>query len=412
MKNISLIKSIKSGGIDKVAIDKKTKVGIIGAGFVTTFHIDALRRLGFVDIVALCDTNREAAEKKAREFCVPRVYTSYEDLIGDPDIQVIHNCAPNNLHFEINAKAINQGKHVFSEKPLGMNRQEAHQMLELAKKHGIVHGVNFNYRMYPLVQDMKRRVLNGEIGEVRLVYGSYLQDWLFYDTDYNWRIEVEIGGETRAVGDIGSHWCDLLQTITGLKIVKVFADFATVIPVRKKSKTVETFTKVKGMTSYEERKVYNEDWAVVILQLENGAKGVFYVSQVSAGRKCYLNIEIAGSEKTFYWNQEAGDQMWVGYRDQPNCIIIRDPEYLSEGAKQYAVSPGGHPEGWLDTFRNNIRAFYTFLIEGKNIEIEKPDFATFYDGYDIACIVDAIVESAKTGRWVEIKREPLFDSIY
>lgn len=386
---------------------EKVGAGVIGGGFVGTFHIDALRRLGFVEIVALCDVDQEAAERKAREFCIPRVYTSYEDLINDPDIQVVHNCAPNNLHFAINTKAISQGKHVFSEKPLGMNAQEAYQMLGLVRKHGVVHGVNFNYRMYPLVQDMKRRVLSGELGEIRLVYGSYLQDWLFYETDYNWRVEVEIGGATRAVGDIGSHWCDLAQTITGLKIMEVFADFATVIPIRKKSRAVETFSVVGELTSYEEREVRNEDWATVVLRFENGARGAFYVSQVSAGRKCYFNIEVAGAKKTFYWNQEIGDQMWIGYRDQPNCIVTRDPVQLFEGARRYAMSPGGHPEGWLDTFRNSLWAFYSFVVERKSIEEERPDFATFYDGYDIACVVDAIVESAKTGRWVEVKREPV-----
>lgn len=347
------------------------------------------------------------AEKKAREFCIPRVYTSYKDLIHDPDIRTIHNCAPNNLHFEINMGAINCGKHVFSEKPLGMNAQEAYAMLQFAREKNIVHGVNFNYRMYPLVQDMKRRVQNGELGKIRLVYGSHLQDWLFYDTDYNWRIETDIGGKTRAVGDIGSHWCDLAQTVTGLKITRVFADFATVIPIRRKSSVVETFAKSGEADAYEERKVCNEDWAVVIFHLENGARGAFYVSQVSAGRKCHFNIEIAGSEKTFYWNQEMGDQMWVGYRDHPNCVVMRDPTQSSEGAKGYAMAPGGHPEGWLDTFRNTIRAFYSFIVEEKNIETGKPDFATFYDGYDIACVVDAIVESVETGSWVEVKRKPV-----
>lgn len=383
------------------------KVGIIGGGFVGAFHIDALRRLGFIEIVALCEANLDLAEQKARQFCIPQVYTSYEELIDDPDIQVIHNCTPNNLHFEINTRAINCGKHVFSEKPLGMDAREAYTMLQLARRKNIVHGLNFNYRMYPLVQDMKCRIQNNELGEVRLVYGSYLQDWLFYDTDYNWRIETEIGGRTRAVGDIGSHWCDLAQTITGLKITRVFADFATVVPIRKKSNIVETFAQAGEVGFYEERKVCNEDWAVVIFQLENGAKGVFYVSQVSAGRKCYFNIEVAGSEKTFYWNQEMGDQMWIGSRDHPNCVVMRDPTQLSEEAKRYAMAPGGHPEGWLDTFRNNIRAFYSFIVEKKSIEMEKPDFATFYDGYDIACIVDAIVESAETGSWVEVKRNPV-----
>jgi len=382
----------------------KIGVGIIGAGFAGTIHVDALRRLGFVDLIAIADSNQELAEKKAHDLFIPKVYKDYRELINDPGIQVIHNCTPTNLHFQINTEIIESGKHIFSEKPLGMTAQEAYKMLELVKKHQIVHGVNFNYRMYPLIQDMKQKIQEGELGDLRLVYGSYLQDWLFYETDYNWRVEPEIGGKTRAVGDIGSHWCDLAQTITGLRITEVLADFATVIPVRKRSKIIETFSKVQDVTSYEERKVKNEDWAAVIVHFENGVRGVFYVSQVSAGRKCYFNIEIDGSKKSFYWNQESGDQMWIGYRDQPNVIAMRDPNQLSENCRRYVLAPAGHPEGWLDAFKNNLQAFYSFIVEGKNIEDEKPEFATFYDGYDIACIVDAIVKSSQTKSWVKVER--------
>ncbi len=382
----------------------KIGVGIIGTGFAGTIHVDALRRLGFVDLIAIADSNQELAEKKAHDLFIPKVYKDYQELIDDPNIQVVHNCTPTNLHLQINTEIIESGKHIFSEKPLGMTAQEAHKMLELLKEHQVVHGVNFNYRMYPLVQDMKQKIKEGELGDIRLVHGSYLQDWLFYDTDYNWRVEPEIGGKTRAVGDIGSHWCDLAQTITGLRITEVLADFATVIPVRKKSKIVETFSKVQEVTDYEEKKVENEDWATVIVHFENGVKGVFYVSQVSAGRKCYFNIEINGSKKSFYWNQESGDQMWIGYRDQPNVIAMRDPNQLTESCRKYVLAPAGHPEGWLDAFKNNLQAFYSFIREGKNIEEEKPSFATFYDGYDIACIVDAIVKSNQTESWVKVER--------
>ncbi|MCX6089813.1 MAG: Gfo/Idh/MocA family oxidoreductase [Candidatus Atribacteria bacterium] len=382
----------------------KIKVGIIGTGFIGAVHVDALRRLGFVDIVALAEANQELAQKKAADFMIPRAYGNFPDLIHDPDVQVVHNCTPNNLHLSINTQIIEAGKHIFSEKPLGMNRDESQKMLELAKKHHIVHGVNFNYRMYPLVQDMKWKVQQGELGDIRIVHGSYLQDWLFYDTDYNWRIEPEISGKTRAIGDIGSHWCDLAQTITGLKISEVFADFSTVIPFRKKSQNTETFCENQDLAAYEEKEVQTEDWAGVLIHFENGAKGLFSVSEVCAGRKCYFNIEVNGSKKTYFWNQEEGDRMWVGHRSGPNAVIMRDPHQLNAGCRRYTFAPGGHPEGWLDTFKNNIQAFYTFLQEGKNIEQEKPDFATFYDGYDIACIVDAIAESHEKGIWVKVIR--------
>ena len=382
----------------------KIKAGIIGTGFVGAVHVDAIRRLGFVELVAVAEANEELAREKAADFYIPRAYGNYLDLIHDPDVQVVHNCTPNNLHLKINTAIIEAEKHIFSEKPLGMNRFESRKMLELVKKHQVVHGINFNYRMYPLVQDMKCRIQKGELGKINLIHGSYLQDWLFYDTDYNWRIDPETGGATRAIGDIGSHWCDLAQTVTGLKITEVFADLSTIIPVRKKSKIVETFSANRSLTNYEEIKVKTEDWGAVLVHFENGARGVFYVSQVSAGRKCYFNIEINGSIQSFYWNQEEGDRMWFGHRNEPNSAIMRDPNQLDQQCRRYAFAPGGHPEGWLDSFKNNLYAYYRFIADEKNIETEKPDFATFYDGYDISCIVDAITESHQKGMWMKVNR--------
>jgi predicted dehydrogenase len=383
---------------------ERIKVGIIGTGFVGTVHIDALRRLGFVEVVAVAEANEELAQKKAADFFIPRAYGNLHDLINDPDVQVIHNCTPNHLHLEINTAIIQAGKHIFSEKPLGMNRFESSKMLELAEKYRVVHGVNFNYRMYPLVQDMKHRIQKGELGKVNLIHGSYLQDWLFYETDYNWRIEPKYGGATRAIGDIGSHWCDLAQTLTGLKITKVFADLSTVIPVRKKSKIVETFSENREPTDYEEIPIQSEDWGAVLIRLENGASGVFYVSQISAGRKCCLNIEIDGSNQSFYWNQEEGDRMWIGYRNQPNAYFMRDPNQLDPKCRGYVLAPGGHPEGWLDSLKNSLLAYYRAVLDAKNALNKKPDYATFHDGYDISCIVDAIVESQQKGKWVKVAR--------
>lgn len=382
----------------------KIKAGIIGTGFVGAVHVDAIRRLGFVELVAVAEANEELAREKAADFYIPRAYGNYLDLIHDPDVQVVHNCTPTNLHLKINTAIIEAGKHIFSEKPLGMNRFESRKMLELVKKHQVVHGVNFNYRMYPLVQDMKCRIQKGELGKINLVHGSYLQDWLFYDTDYNWRIEPETSGATRAIGDIGSHWCDLAQTVTGLKITEVFADLSTIIPVRKKSKIVKTFSENRYLTNYEEIAVKTEDWGAVLVHFENGTRGVFYVSQVSAGRKCYFNIEINGSIQSFYWNQEKGDRMWVGHRSEPNSAIMRDPNQLDQQCRRYAFAPAGHPEGWLDSFKNNFYAYYRYIADRKNIETEKPDFATFYDGYDISCIVDAIAESHQKRMWMKVNR--------
>ncbi len=383
---------------------EKIKAGIIGAGMIGVSHIESMRRLGYVDIVALAENNQQLADKKAKQLQVPQAYGSYQEMLSDPDIDVVHNCTPNNKHLEINLEIIKSGKHVFSEKPLAMNAKEAEEMLSLLDKHKVVNGVNFLYRMYPLVREMKTKVEQGDVGEVRLIHGSYLQDWLLYETDYNWRIEPEICGKTRAVGDIGSHWCDLVQTVTGLKITEVFADFATVIPTRKKYEEVETFSVGDKSGNYEEIDVKTEDWASVLLRFENGARGVFYVSEVSAGRGCYFNVEIDGSKRSYYWNQETGDRMWVGNRDEPNLEIIRNPNQMAAENQQYSVLPGGHPEGWYDALKNNIQAFYSFIKEGKDPVEDKPDFATFADGYDLMLITDAIVESNEKGKWIEVKR--------
>lgn len=383
---------------------KKIKAGIIGTGFIGAVHVDAVRRVGDVELVALAEATQELAERKAAEYHIPKAYGNYKDLIHDPEVEVVHNCTPNNMHLEVNSEIIRAGKHIFSEKPLAMSAIESQQMLDLLARHKVVHGVNFNYRMYPLCQDMKRKIRQGAIGDVRLVHGSYLQDWLLYDTDYNWRIEPEISGATRAIGDLGSHWCDLVQSVTGLKITEVMADFATVIPVRKKSRVLETFAAGGASADYEEKEVKTEDWASVLIHFDNGAKGVFSVSEVCAGRKCYFNIEVNGSEKTYFWNQEEGDRMWVGNRNEPNQSVIRDPNQLDPGARPYAFAPAGHPEGWLDGIKNNVAAFYDFIRKGKDIDRDETDFATFRDGHDIMLILDAIAASARTGSWVKVNR--------
>jgi len=367
-------------------------------------HVDALRRLGYVDLIALAEAGQELAQKKADAFHIPKAYGDYRDLLNDPDVQVVHNCTPNNMHLEVNSAIIKAGKHVFSEKPLAMDSDESARLLELAVKHRVVHGVNFNYRMYPLVQEMKHRIARGDIGEVRLIHGSYLQDWLFYPTDYNWRIEPEVCGATRAAGDIGSHWCDLAQNVSGLCITEVLADFATVIPVRKKAHDVETFSTTREAEQYEEKEVRTEDWAAVLVHFENGVKGVFYVSEVCAGRKCRFDIEVNGSKKTFYWNQEQGDRMWVGTREEANHEMIRDPNYVAPNIRPYTAAPAGHPEGWLDDNAASIKAFHEFVRQGKDINRDQPDFATFREGHDIMLILEAITESAKKGTWAKVKR--------
>ncbi len=384
---------------------KTIKTAVIGTGFIGPAHIEALQRLGGIQVVAIASREVERAQALAGRFAIPKVYGEWKEIIDDREIAVIHNCTPNNLHFEINQAAILAGKHVISEKPLTMNSKESAELVKLAAKHGVVNAINFNYRFYPLIQHARAMANKGELGEIYLVHGHYLQDWLFYDTDYNWRLETEISGASRAVADIGSHWCDLVQFITGLKINCVFADLVTIHQTRKKPKeTVETF-KGKEQTAaqaYEAKAVKTEDAGIVMLRFENGARGVFTVSQVSAGRKNCEWFEIDGSKKAIAWDQEEPNQLWVGYRERPNETIIKDPALLDEAARKYAHYPGGHPEGYPDGPKNLFMNVYNFIRDGKDPRKDQPDFPTFADGHWENKIIEAVLKSNKAKKWVAV----------
>lgn len=382
---------------------KKIRVGLIGMGYIGVSHIEALRRIGFVELYAVADVNFELARKKADAFSIPRCYATMDELIADPEIDAVHNCTPNYLHMEVNRKIIQAGKHIFSEKPLAASSSESARMLELLREHPeIVAGVNFCYRMYPLIQDARARIAAGEIGTPYLIHGSYLQDWLLFDTDYNWRVEPEYCGVSRCVGDIGSHWIDLAQVLAGCRITEVCAQTVTALPVRKKPKAqVETFSSCFG-GEYEEVSIQTEDYAGVLVKFENGASGVFQCSQISAGRKCFIDIEVDGSLASLHWNHEMGDQMWKGNRDRQNEQIMRNPNLMLPGTRKYSYLGAGHPEGWNDAFKNNIEAFYRFIRDGKKHGTDQADFATFEEGHYIMKLTEAIMQSGKERRWIMV----------
>lgn len=384
---------------------KKIKAGIVGMGFIAGSHIDAVRRIGFAEWAAAAGTgsNHALSRSKAEANFIPKYYESVDELLLDPEISVVHNCTSNHLHHEINEKIIKAGKHVFSEKPLARTVGESESLLELLREHPeITHGMNFNYRMNPLVQEMKNKVSHGEIGQPKLIHGSYLQDWLLYDTDYNWRLEPDIGGPSRAIADIGSHWMDAAQVVTGGKIVEVCADLVTVWPVRKQPKTtIETFA-VHTDGEFVDKAIDTEDYGAVMFRMDNGIRGVFYVSQVSAGRKCHFNLELNGSQASLYWNQEEADRMWMGFRDQDNRTVIRNPNLMHAESRHYASLPAGHPEGWNDALKNNVHSFYEFISEGKSLKQDRPDFATFEDGHYLMRITEAILTSSRSKSWVQV----------
>jgi predicted dehydrogenase len=380
-------------------------MGLVGAGFVGPHHIDAVRRLGFVDVVAIAASNETSARAKADALGVPRAYGSYQALIDDPGVHVVHNATPNYLHYAVNAAVIARGKHIVSDKPLAMTSAEARALVAHARAAGVVHAVTFNYRGNPLVQQARHMIARGDIGRPHFVHGFYLQDWLLKDTDYSWRLEPDKGGPTSALGDVGSHWCDLAQHVTGLRIREVLADVSIVIPQRKKPvKAREAFQTGSGDEHLERVDMTLEDLASVIVRFDNGGKGAFSVGQVCAGHKNDLQLEVCGATGSLRWRQEQQNELWIGRRDGSNQMLQKDPSLLDEPARRYAHLPGGHQESWADAFANVMRDIYGVIAAGSSRSADRPPaFATFEDGYRATCIVDAILGSAKAGgTWTKV----------
>jgi predicted dehydrogenase len=384
---------------------KRIGMGLVGAGFVGPHHLDAVRRLGYVDVVAIAGSNEASAKKKADALYVPRAYGSFEALLNDPDVQVVHNATPNYLHFPVNMAAIAKGKHVVSDKPLAMTAAEAKQLVDAANKAGIVHAVTFNYRGNPLVQHARQLVASGGIGKPTFVHGQYLQDWLLHETDYSWRLEPDKGGASSALGDIGSHWCDLAQHVSGLRITEVLADITTVIPTRKRPRgSREAFAAAGANEEMEPVAIKVEDLASVLVRFDNGAKGSFSVGQVCAGHKNDLIVEVCGSQQSLKWHQEQQNSLWIGHRDRANELLAKDPGLINDAARPYAHLPGGHQEAWADAFANLMRDIYGFIAAGKTPrDAHPPAFATFEDGYRANVIVEAILQSARAGSvWTKV----------
>ena len=379
---------------------------VVGTGFIGVVHVEALRRLG-VQVHGVVGSSPERARAKAEVAVIPEPYESFEAMLADPRVDVVHITSPNHLHLPQARAAIEAGKHVICEKPLAMSAAETAELLALARNRGVVHAVNFNIRFYPQCLESRERVAAGELGAVNLVTGGYLQDWLLFDTDWNWRLDPAEGGELRAVGDIGSHWIDLLQFVTGRRVEAVMADLATVVPVRKVPVgPVETFSSAKGGETVD-RPMETEDLAGILLRLEGGARAVMSVSQVSAGRRNACTFEVDGSAGALAWSSERPEELWLGHRERPNEVLLRDPALMSPVAGAAGALPAGHAEGFADTFRELHRAVYRAVAAGG--PPERPDYPTFADGHDEALIGDAILTSAREGRWVTIDRSAMLE---
>jgi predicted dehydrogenase len=408
---------------------------VVGTGFIGPVHVEGLRRAG-VHVAGICGSSPVKSCAAAKRLGLPRGYASLEELLADATVDSVHLTTPN--HFAQAAAALRAGKHVICEKPLAMNSRESAELVRIAASSGRTAAVAYNIRFYPLCHEAANRVRTGSLGEMLHVNGSYVQDWLLFDTDFNWRVLAKAGGELRAVADIGTHWLDLIQFISGQRIVAVYADLRTVHRVRQRPRgTVETFSSKcrepatseqgaagqgaaeqgaaehgaaeqgateQGATEQaatEPIAIDTDDCGCVMLHFEHGANGCLWVSQTTAGRKNCLRFEIAGSRQSLAWNSESPGELWIGHRDRPNELLLRDPALLGELVRAITDYPGGHNEGFPDTFKQLFRSFYGYIAGGDFCAT--PPFPTFADGHREILLCEAVLTSHREQRWVSLE---------
>ena len=378
---------------------KQLRAAVIGVGFVGRAHVEALRRQG-IPVQGILGSAPERTNETCKALRLERAYQSLDELVADDSVDVVHICTPNHVHLQQAQAAMRAGKHVLCEKPVAMDVTESASMVELERKHELVGGVAYNLRYYPLCQEARAMVERGLIGEPWLVHGSFLQDWLVHPSDWNWRLEPHLGGSLRVVSDIGTHWLDLMTWITGRKVTELCADLHTVIPVRQRPRgKVETFKKRTG-GEFDEVKITTDDYAAILLHFEGALRGVMNVSQVSSGRKARLWFEVDGSEGSLAWNSESPNMLWIGHRDTPNQNMMKDPALMSPEARGYSAYPGGHQEGYPDTFAQLFKDFYAYIAAGDFAAARS--FPTFDTGHEEMVLCEVIAESARERRWVKV----------
>ena len=377
------------------------RAAVIGTGFIGTVHVESLRRIG-VQVAGVLGSSPERGAERAAALGVGHAYPTLEAILDDPSVDVVHVTSPNHLHVPQARAILAAGKHVVCEKPLALTADESAGLVEDARRSGLINAVNFNLRFYPLHQHVRELIADGGLGDIRFVTGHYFQDWLFHATDWNWRLEPDKGGSLRAVGDIGSHWIDLVQFMTGRRIVEVMADLATFVNARQEpTGPVETFSTERSADTVT-REMATEDVASILIRFERGARGSVAVSQISPGRKNSLQWEIDGSAGAAAWDSETPDHLWLGHRDRPNEILLRNPALMGAAGRLASALPGGHIEGFADTFSALFRAIYADVLEGR--PSTRPPYATFADGHDEMLVNDAIAASAAASRWTAVER--------
>jgi predicted dehydrogenase len=381
----------------------RVRIAIVGTGFMGRVHLEAVRRLGFVDVGVVVGSSLDKARNLARTFGVDRAEDDYHAVLADSDIHAVHICTPNSRHFAMASAALEAGKHVLCEKPLALTSAEAAALVRLSGAKAIRNATCYNLRYYPMVQHMRRMREAGELGEILIAQGTYSQDWLLYDTDWNWRVEAKEAGPLRAMGDIGSHWCDMVEHVTGQRIMSLCSDLATFHKTRQRpAGSADTFAgpsrQVNNQIVDGDAVVDTEDFAGLLFHLGDKARGALTVSQVSAGCKNRLSIEIYGTHASTAWNQERPDELWIGHRDGRNELMIKAPALLAPGAAAFADLPGGHSEGYADTFKQLFRRFYQSILDSH----AAPEYPQFADGLRQMRLLDAALASHHRRSWVDV----------
>ena len=388
---------------------ERLRTAIVGTGFIGPQHVDAVRRGGYADVVVLVDRDPDRGPVTAQSLGVPRSVSDIDAVLGDPTIDVVHICTPNRTHVDLARAVMEAGKHVVVEKPIAIDRAGAATLLEVAQRTGRHAAVALTYRGYPMVRHARELVRGGRLGRLRLVHSGYLQDWLSEPSDYNWRLDAAVGGVSRAFADIGTHWFDTVEFVAGAQVQAVMADLATLVPVRYRPvRSGAAFSAGSGAT--EAVAIETEDAATVLVRFEDGARGSLIVSQVSPGHKNDLTLDLAGSEQSLSWAQERPERLRLSSRRE-SVVLSRDPSGDAWPVGVPAL-PAGHPEGWGEALRDLLRPFYAAIAAGE----PPPDdadapYPTLADGARGVALIEAVVESSKIGRWVDVRpiespREP------
>lgn len=381
---------------------ERLRAAVVGTGFIGPHHVDAVRRGGYADVVAIVDRDPERGPLTARALGVERAVADLSGVLNDPSIDVVHICTPNQTHVDLATAVMEAGKHVVIEKPIAIDRAGAAALLGVARRTRRHAAVALTYRGYPMVRRARELVCGGRLGQLRLVHGGYLQDWLSEPSDYNWRLDSASVGVSRAFADIGTHWFDIVEFLSGARVRAVMADFATLLPIRHRPARPGTAFSA-GAGASEEVAITTEDAATVLVRFDDGARGAVVVSQVSPGHKNDLTVHLSGSESSMGWAQEKPERLWLGGRDE-STLLSRTPSGDDRWPVGVPALPAGHPEGWAEALRDLLRPFYAAIAAGD----PPPDgaeapYPTLADGARGVAIIEAAVESSRLGRWVDVR---------